>query len=49
MLAEDGIELLDKKPSRRPIVEDRHQNREWKQGREFCAETSTVWTETRRR
>ena len=25
--AEDGIELLDKKPRRRPIVEDRHQNR----------------------
>ncbi|WP_425156238.1 hypothetical protein [Candidatus Binatus sp.] len=47
MLPEDGIDLLDKKPSRRPIVEDWHQNRE--QGREFCAETSTVWTETRRR
>jgi len=25
--AEDGIDPLDKKPSRRPIVEDRHQNR----------------------
>jgi hypothetical protein len=25
--AEDGIEPLDKKPSRRPIVENRHQNR----------------------
>ncbi len=27
VLAEDGIELLDKKPSRCPIVENRHQNR----------------------
>lgn len=31
VLAEDGIKLLDKKASRRPIVEDRHQNRQWKQ------------------
>lgn len=37
VLAEDGIDLLDKKPSRRPIVEDRHQNREWEEGREFRA------------
>ena len=27
MLTEDGIELLDKEPRRRPVVEDRHQNR----------------------
>jgi hypothetical protein len=27
VLTKDGIDLLDKKPGRRPIVEDRHQNR----------------------
>jgi len=26
---EDGIDPLDKKPGRRPIVEDRHQDRQW--------------------
>ena len=31
MFAEDGIDPLGKKLSRRPIVEDRHQNRQWKQ------------------
>jgi hypothetical protein len=27
VLAEDGIEPIDKKPGRRPIVEDWHQDR----------------------
>ena len=31
VLAEDGIELLDKKLGGRPIVENRHQNRQLKQ------------------
>ena len=38
MFAEDGIDPLDKKLSRRPIVEDRHQDCQWKQGRKFRLE-----------
>jgi hypothetical protein len=37
VLAENGIDALDQKPGRRPIVEDRHQDRQWKQSEKFCA------------
>ena len=35
IFAEDGIDPLDKKLGRRPIVEDRHQNCQWEPGRKF--------------
>jgi hypothetical protein len=49
VLAEDRIELLDEKPDRRPVVEDRHQNREWKQREKFCAGIAASWMESRLR
>jgi hypothetical protein len=49
MLAEGGVELLDKKASGSPIVEDRHQDRKWGQSEKFGAEITTSWMETRRR
>jgi hypothetical protein len=43
VLAEDGIEPLDQKPCRRPIVEDRHQYRQWKQREKFCVGITASW------
>ena len=48
VLAENGIEPLDKKPSCGPIVENRHQDRQWEQGEKFCTEIIASWMESRR-
>ena len=48
VLAENGIEPLDQKPGRRPVVEDRHQDRQWKQREKFYAGITASWMESRR-